>query len=1003
MELRTLQAFANPGPETVLSFRLQPRTVPVPTDPNAVRVGLEHWQERAAELSGSEDADGALQALADPGARALIEGIFAHSPFLTREMLREQAFVVGALRDGIDVAVERVWADFAAIDPAGGTNAIMKALRVAKRRAAIAVAIADIAGLWDLIQVTDAITRTAERGLEVAWRHALLEQIGRKKLPLAPDAADLLAGSGLVCLAMGKMGARELNYSSDIDLIVLYDDALPAYADNSELRQAFVNATRTMVKLMEERTADGYVFRTDLRLRPDPNSTPPAVSMTAAETYYESMGQNWERAAMIKARPVASDPESAESFLRALSPFVWRRHLDFAAIQDVHSIKRQIAVHKRGAAIKAESQNVKLGRGGIREIEFFAQTQQLIWGGRDARLRVRGTEDALAALVQAGRVRGEVANALKLAYRFLRKVEHRLQMVDDKQTQILPEDPAELDRFAAFLGYDDPKGFRGDLAHHLHTVAYHYAPLFEEAPSLSIPTREAGSLVFTGSDNDPETVATLAGLGFEDPGAIAETIRDWHRGHTRATRSERSRQLLTELTPALLEALGRMPQPDQAFRRFDRFLEALPAGVQLFSLFHANPALIEVMAEILGMAPSLASQLGREPALFEGVLTHDVLRPLPDADELTAELERHLAVVRDYEVALDTARRWTGDRRFQVGVQIIQAHLDADHAGETFSDIADATIRSLLPVVETEFAERHGRLPNTESPAIGILALGKYGGREVTHGSDLDLVFIYGTPLEFESDGAKPLMTSAYDIRLSQRLIAALSAKTAEGALYEIDMRLRPTGAKGPLATGLETFERYYAMDAWTFEHMALTRGRVVAGPPALRARIEHSIRSILTTERDPAELLAAVQAMRTRTAKQHRSESPWEVKHWRGGLLDLEFVAQYLQLREAHRHPAVLDGNTAEAFRRLGAAGVLDEEEARFLAAATRIWRNLQGLLRLTVGRNFDPETAPEALKRRLARTGRAVDFPTLERNLEKMSETVRAAFDRHIGEAEE
>ena len=986
-----------------MSFLLQPRTPPVPTDPNAVRVGLERWRERAAEAAGSADADAAMAALEDAGAAALIEGIVAHSPYLTREMLREQAFVVGALTDGVDAAIARVWSDFAAIDPGAGADAVMKGLRVAKRRAAVVIALADIAGRWDLIQVTGAISESAERGLAVSWRHALLEQIRRKKLPLDPAAEDPLVGSGLVCLAMGKLGARELNYSSDIDLIVLYDDALPAYDDHWELKQAFVNATRTMVKLMEERTADGYVFRTDLRLRPDPNSTPPAVSMTAAETYYESMGQNWERAAMIKARPVASDPDSADGFLRSLRPFVWRRHLDFAAIQDVHSIKRQIAAHRKGSAIKAEGQNVKLGRGGIREIEFFAQTQQLIWGGRDARLRVRGTEDALAALVDAGRIRGEVANDLKLSYRFLRKVEHRLQMVDDKQTQTLPEDPAELDRFAAFLGYDDPKGFRGDLAHHLHTVAYHYARLFEEAPALSIPTREAGSLVFTGSDNDPETVATLASLGFADPGAVAETVRNWHRGSTRATRSERARQLLTELTPALLEALGRMPQPDQAFRRFDRFLEALPAGVQLFSLFHANPALIEVMAEILGMAPSLASQLGLEPALFEGVLTHDVMRPLPDADGLTAELERHLSVVDDYEVALDTARRWTGDRRFQVGVQIIQSHLDADHAGETFSDIADATIRSLLPAVEAEFAERHGRLPDTATPAIAVLALGKYGGRELTHGSDLDLVFIYDTPLDRESDGKKPLMTSAYTIRLGQRLISALSAKTAEGALYEVDMRLRPTGNKGPVATSLEAFRKYHAEDAWTWERMALTRARVLAGPPELQAAITAEVRTVLTRERDPAVLLADVASMRALTAREHRSASPWEVKHWRGGLLDLEFIAQYLQLREAHRHPDVLDGNTAEAFRKLGAAGVLDEEEARFLAVATRIWRNLQGLLRLTVGRGFDPDAAPEALKRRLARTGRAVDFPTLERNLEKMSETVRAAFARHIGEPSE
>ena len=408
----------------------------------------------------------------------MLEGIFAHSPYLTREMMREQGFVCAVFGDGADAAIGAVLSDLESIPADLDEAAAMQRLRVAKRRGALTVALADIAGIWDLTQVTHALSDLAEKGLEVAWRHALTQQIRRGKLPLELSE-DPIGGSGLVCLAMGKLGARELNYSSDVDLIVLYDDMLPAYDGLLELRQAFVRATQGMVRLMEERTSDGYVFRTDLRLRPDPNATPLAVSMTAAEGYYESTGQNWERAAMIKARPVASDAGSADGFIRAITPFVWRRHLDFAAIQDIHSIKRQIASHKRGRVIKAEGQNVKLGRGGIREVEFFAQTQQLIWGGRDARLRERGTEPALQALVSAGRVRQEVADEMRLGYRFLRKVEHRLQMVDDKQTQILPEDPAELDAFAAFLGFADGRDFRIDLAHHLHTVAQHYHDLFE--------------------------------------------------------------------------------------------------------------------------------------------------------------------------------------------------------------------------------------------------------------------------------------------------------------------------------------------------------------------------------------------------------------------------------------------------------------------------------------------------------------------------------------------
>ncbi len=982
-----------------MPFALAPRIVPIAVDPDAAAVGMDRCRERLADLKDSAEADRAAAMLDDGPSRALIEGIAVHSPYLTRELVRELGFAGGIFADGVGPAMERIGDDLATVDPRADTPTVMRALRVAKRRAALTIALADIAGLWNLIEVTGAISDVAERTLELSWRHALAEAIRRKKLPLSGEG-DPIEGSGLVCLAMGKFGAGELNYSSDIDLIVLFDDTLDIYADHLELRHAFVQATQTMVKLMEERTADGYVFRTDLRLRPDPASTPPAISLTAAETYYESMGQNWERAAMIKARPVASDRDSATGFQAAMTPFVWRRHLDFAAIQDVHSIKRQIAVHRKAAVVKAEGQNVKLGRGGIREIEFFAQTQQLIWGGRDARLRVRGTEDALKALVQAGRVREEVASDLKLSYRFLRKVEHRLQMIEDKQTQELPEDPAALDRFAAFLGYEDPKRFRGDLAHHLHTVAYHYGRLFEEAPALSVPTREAGSLVFTGSEDDPETLKTLHELGFTDPPAVAETVRNWHRGHARATRSERARQILTEITPALLEAIGRMPQPDQAFRRLDRFLEALPAGVQIFSLFHANPTLIQVVAEILGMAPSLAGQLGREPALFEGILTHDVMQPLPDATALTGELERHLTATDDYETALDTTRRWTGDRRFQIGVQIIRAHLDADRAGATYSDVADATINALLPWVERDFARRHGRLPEVETPALAVIALGKYGGRELSYGSDLDLVFLYDAPLDIESDGEKPLYTSAYMIRLGQRLISALSAKTAEGALYEVDMRLRPTGNKGPVAISMEAFRKYHDEDAWTWERMALTRARVVAAPAEFKGRIEESIRAILTQERDPKALATDVADMRDRTAKEHRSDSPWTVKHWRGGLLDLEFIAQFLQLRHAHDHPEILDGNTANAFLKLGAAGLLPEDEATFLANSVQIWRNIQGLLRLTVGAEFDPETAPEALKSRLAKTSRAIDFATLERVIEKMSAVVMRTYDRYVVE---
>ncbi|MBL6598427.1 MAG: bifunctional [glutamine synthetase] adenylyltransferase/[glutamine synthetase]-adenylyl-L-tyrosine phosphorylase [Alphaproteobacteria bacterium] len=975
------------------------RTIPVTTDHDAARIGLERWLEGAERVADSGMAQVARDLAAHGTGSAVLGGLFSCSSYLTRLLLRDQTVATRILTAGPREVLDEVMAGLERLDPESmKTNDLMVALRTAKRHAALAIAIADTLGAWELEPVVVGLSDLADRSIGIAWRHALADQQRRGKLPRA-DSTDSLVGSGLICLAMGKLGARELNYSSDVDLVVFYDDESPLYEATEELQRAFVQATRLVVKLLEERTADGYVFRTDLRLRPDAGATPLAVSTSAAENYYESLGQNWERAAYIRARPVGCDMEAAAQFLDRMRPFIWRRHLDFAAIRDIHAIKRQIIAHRGGAEIAVEGHNLKLGRGGIREIEFFVQTQQLIWGGRDAHLREPRTADAMAALVEAGRVDPAVAPVLMEAYGYLRRVEHRLQMVADAQTHDMPETAEGMTRIAAFLGLDDVEDLRRDLLQRLTVVATHYGALFEEDAPLTADGDFAGSLVFTGVENDPETLRTLEKMGFTDPGAVSDRIRVWHHGRYRATRSERARQLLTDLGPSLLSAFAETAQPDDAFRRFDRFLEAVPAGVQLFSLILANPPLLRMIAEIMGMAPSLAAHLGANPSLFEGVLTHDVATSLPNADALAAELEEELKIEHSYEEILDTTRRWINDRRFQVGVQVLRGQIDPNRSGATMSDIVDAAIRCLLPRVEAEFARRHGRMPGADAPALAILAMGKLGGRELTAGSDLDLVFLHDSPQDTESDGEKPLGGNHYFIRLGQRLIAALTTKTAAGGLFEVDMRLRPSGNKGPLTSSLEGFRKYHAESSWTWEHMALTRARIVAGAPATQKRVEEAVREVLCQPRDVEALRAAVGDMRRRMAQSHAATSPWQLKHWRGGLVDAEFLVQYLQLRFAHEHPEVIEGNTALACERLAAIGALEAGDAKMLADAVRFYRGLQALLRLTVDDAFDPATAPKSLRERLAEVGGVEDFEALEARVEENGVRVRYLFDRHIG----
>jgi glutamate-ammonia-ligase adenylyltransferase len=959
--------------------------------------------ERFAELGRAE-----ARLAKQPAVAALLRALGGNSQYLADLAVREAATVRAIAAEGPDLVAAEALNELAATPLAARRDRVAAALRRAKRVTALTTAIADIGGIWPLERVTGALSDLAEATLSLAVAHLLRTAHDAGELRL-PDPRDPARGGGFTVLGMGKLGARELNYSSDVDLVLLYDPAAPIYTEATEghAMSGFTSRlARNLVSLMEARDADGYVFRTDLRLRPDPAVTPPAVAMPAAIMYYESMGLNWERAAMIKARPVAGDLALGAEFLEAIRPFVWRRGLDFAAIADIHAMKRRIDEHKGGALTNAPDpllriagHNVKLGEGGIREIEFLAQTLQLVWGGRDPDLRVPTTLGALRLLARAGHVPRNAARQLAAAYRFLRRVEHRLQMTADRQTHELPERPAELVRFATFLGYTDATEFAHELLHHLTQVRAHYAEVFELVPELLHPGDTHLELDFSGVGAAPDhTVAALRSLGFQNPDRIVAAVRGWQAGHIRALRSARARELVGQLLPRVLAALARQPQPDTVFNRFDAFLARQPAGVQLLSLFQRNPPLIDRIAAVLGAAPSLANHLANHPAALDGLLS-------PEDDPDPARLLRaRLRDARLLEDVIEITRRTVREEDFTVSVATMEGRLDADTAGLRRTAIADAALSALLAPVLADFASRFGRV---QGGAMAVVAMGKAGGREMMAGSDLDLMLVYDHPDGVStSRGDRGLPVSQWFVRAAHAYVAAVTAPGVDGALYEVDMRLRPSGNKGPVAVSLGSFQRYHAESAWTWERMALTRARIVAGPAALRARIEAAITEALAANTDATKTRADAAAMRARMLRDLPPDGPWDVKLRAGGQIEVEFISQVLQLLHARDKPALCSPTTRMALRQLAKAGALATEDATLLIRADHVWRTVQGMLRITVGRGVHdklPDASTHALLRAAAEaldyTG-PVDLAWLRGTLDSLAQQVRAAFVRYIGE---
>lgn len=942
---------------------------------------------RLPKASRAEDADATLQRFIDATratpakAAPLVHASAGNAPYLARLIERQPEQLVDYLSIGPDAAWSVLMRELEALPLAELTqDALMKALRRLKGRAALTAALADLASDWALLEVTRALSHFAAAAVEAALRFLLLKAAQRGEYEPA-DIARPEAGSGIIVLGMGKLGGFELNYSSDIDLIILFDPATLPYR-GSRNAQLFMNrVAQDLVTLMQERTPDGYVFRTDLRLRPDPMSTPLAVTVAGALTYYETVGQNWERAAMIKARPVAGDVEAGDAFLRELVPFVWRKTLDFATIADIHSIKRQMN-RKATGAITIPGHNVKTGRGGIREIEFFAATQQLVWGGRIPELRVRGTLEALNALHQFDLVDADTLAALTESYHYLRIVEHRLQMRNDEQTHSMPTDATALEEVGIFCGYENVAAFEKDCQTVLTEVHRLYTDSMQDAAPLSVE----GNLVFTGVEPDPDTLETLAGMGYAEPKRVSDIIQGWHRGHRRSTRSKRSRQVLTELVPALLTAFGKTANPDAAFVQFDDFIDRIPSGAQIFSLFHSRPELLSLLADILGSAPALGETLSKDRSLFDAVLEADFFRGLPHKAELEALLTDRLRYAPDYEQKMGYLRIFNNEKRFQAGVFLLKRLATPKRVSTFLSDLAEVVLQATMQEVWNEYTT------GTQLPLaapFAVLAMGKLGGRGMTFGSDLDIIFLYDDAGEATSEVRTHMQ------RISQRLVSALTLLTREGRLYEVDTRLRPGGSDGPLATSLAAFNQYFEETAWTYERMALTRSRVVASNhTAFAEAVSDTVRRHVLKQTDPEKLRHDVLEMRQRIAQQFPSTNPWALKHVRGGMVDMDFIAQFLVLRHAHQYPELWRRSARKVYEQAIELGLLPPEMGAGLVAAKKFLTDLLSLLRLSAPGGVIGDDAPPGLKRLLVDAMSMEDFDALTQKMLAMETIVTDAY---------
>ena len=1001
------------------------RTVKFPT-PSNHQTMTNRWQQWNIAIQNCDDEQihifGSLAA-ERPVVKACLDAIFSNSHYLSYNLISNPWLGYKIFTDGPTKVVEESIKQVCRLDLIENEtrSELMARLRTAKITVATAVAIADIGLNLPVLQITAWLSNFAEASLQISCCHLLRELHNRGKIKLTKPEKPTMQ-SGLIVLGMGKLGAKELNYSSDVDIIILFQDTTTCISAGTH-QQIFSQLARNLVTLMAKRTADGYVFRTDLRLRPDPGSTPPAISVNRAMRYYRNLAQTWERAAMIKARPIAGDLDAGKQFLQNNARFVWRRNLDFPALQDIQAIKRKINAHKKSGDIAVEGHNIKLGRGGIREIEFLTQTKQLIWGGQNLTLRGRGTIEMLGQLANAGRMSINAATELQKSYLFLRRIEHRIQMVDDLQTHSLPESAKGVEQIANFLGFKNADRFRNKLLKNLRIVESYYNGMFENTST----SKQEIDLDFIDPGQKANTIEKLTALGFTNCHVVYDKIFNWLAGKILATQKKRPRTILQGIAVPLVLAFASTANPTRTFERFDGLLGRLPRSINLLSSIAVEPTILRLVAEIMGAAPLLTDWISQRPSLLEGVLQTDFQKLDPSLDielepeiseiarrglvrifyerefrpkEMRKDLAKQISIeggkYPDLQLILDAQRRWVQNKKFQIGIHIFRGDLTPSQASLPLGDIAEVCLESLMEYINIEFAKVHGKIDDGQ---LAILAFGRLGSQEMTLSSDIDLIFVYShAPNAKESNGDKGLVSTQYYAKLCRRFVNGITAPTAEGKLYEVDMRLRPSGKSGPIACSIERFEAYQKNDAWTWEHQALTRARVIYAEGDLGRRLNSIIRSILSKPRDRKKLAHDIRSMRARIRRELENPTKPTIKLRRGGILDAEFIAQFIQLLFASKHPTILQRDACSVFLEAGELELIDPAIASELHRDLLFWRDMEGIMQLSVENDKIENNAVAVMQKTFGLKGSNLVKSTFLDAMKETSDRIERQFDATI-----
>ena len=950
--------------------------------PDQAEAGMDRLRDAAARQG--RDALGA--ALDTPAGGTFFSFLFGNSPHLSLLLQRDPELTQALVEQAPDAITDRLRGELASADPAMDRDELMTFLRRRRNRVAVIAAVYDCFGIRGVMDCAELLSDMADHAVRLTASHLLLDRVRRGDLEAPADERW-----GYFVLAMGKHGSRELNYSSDIDLIVMYDPDAVRYTGRRTLSDCFVRVTQDLVRILQTRTGDGYVFRTDLRLRPDPSSTPVAITVDSAMNYYERFGRTWERTALIKARPVAGDLTAGAAFLERLSPFIWDEALDFTSVEEIRSMSQQIHDFHGHGAVKAPGHNVKLGRGGIREIEFFVHMHQLAYGGRNRRLRGPRLLEMLATLDREHHIMPRETAALRDAYLWLRRVEHRLQMVNDAQTQKLPESDDGMAHVAAFMGLDSA----AELVSRIERTADEVHDLYRTRFNVPESEQDITAAILEGPDENPDAVAKLEAAGFTQALTAIATFRGWAEGRHASTGSERARAIIREILHEIVDAVGKTPDPDRALARLDRFLQNLPEDISFFSMLRANTWLLNLIAVVMGSAPRMADILGANPRLLQAVLDPSFFLPLPGRERLAQDLDERLEGRREAAERAGQVTAWAGDRRFQVGVQALQNLVTVDEASTSLSDVAAVVIDVLFRDAVARLQEKHGAAPGG---GCAVVAMGKLGAGEMTFESDLDLLFVAGPEAAGQTAGPQPIDARSFYRRAAGELAAHLRSRSTYGRLYEMDERRRPSGGGEPAVLTLDEF-RGRCDAAPAPDLMALTRAGVLCGEAAAAGAVTAAIRGALARPRETGPLLQAAAGRRAAAAAAHRSGDPFDLQHARGGLADLEVCAQYLQLRHAHESPQVLTKATAVCFEALGSAGIVPEDEARLLAGAVRMQRTLQAMLRLTWSRGEPVSGAPATLRLKLAAALECDGFQALEQKLRRTQEAASAVIERRIG----